>query len=500
MRHRNWMPYIKGSIFIIVFVVLFATYSKVMVPKFYSDNDWPTTSTYLEFYQMKENTVDVLVFGSSRAVSSFSPQVLYDEYGIRSYNLACEEQNLLISYYWLREALRFQKPKAVILEPHMLFECIAEEPLNTSERCTRKAMDYMKWSKLKFAAVRDICEHDSGQTMSSYLLPALRFHERWKDLQKQDFVDNDSLRISGLKGFTPLSERNADTYGCIDTELEGGAQEQTVPVMREYLDKIALLCKQEGISLLLYMAPSRDDTQEKYAAIAAYAQEKDIPFIDLNGKNNYEAMNYDYSHDNLIYNHVNIWGAQKVTDYLGKIISEQCNLTAVVDEQWENTQNRYDLCRQECDLRYEDDFKSYLFRINQLVQSGDYSIFAAVRGDGGKYIDEQTQDMLSILGAKTDLRANEGNGYCLFLTKGFLEEAFGEGEQCLSGELEPEKIFYEVKSQGYAGGNSCSILIAGSEYALNAEGINWVVYNNRLNKVIDCVSFNTHQENITAVR
>lgn len=500
MWNRNGTSCIKIFVFAVLFVTLFARYSGIIIPKFYADNDWSTTSTYLEFYQMKENTVDVLILGSSRAVSSFSPQILYDEYGIRSYNLACEEQNLLISYYWLREALRFQKPKVVILEPHMLFEYIEEEPLNTSERCTRKAVDYMKWSPLKLAAVQDICKHDPEQSVASYLLPALRFHERWNDLKEQDFTNNESVRFSGLKGFSPLPERNTDSYNYIEVGAECEEQESIVPVMREYLDRIVMLCEQESISLFLYMAPSRDCSLEKYAAVQAYAEERGIPFVDLNEKSNYEAMNYDYNHDNLIYNHVNIWGAQKVTDYIGKMISEKYNLTGVMDEQWEKTKQRYDLCRQECDLKYENDFKSYLFRINKLMQSGDYSIIAAVRGDGGKCVDEQTQDMLRALGTKVNLREEEGNGYCLLLTDGVSEETTGEEVQYLSGVLRQGKTIYEVKSGGYKGGNVCSIVIDGKEYSPNAVGINWVVYDNAANKVVDSVAFNTHEENIEAVR
>ena len=81
----------------------------------------PTTLSYLNFYEMEEDTIDVLFMGSSLAATSYIPQELYDRYGITSYNLASEKQSPVISYYWLKEALRYQSPKVLILDCYYLF-------------------------------------------------------------------------------------------------------------------------------------------------------------------------------------------------------------------------------------------------------------------------------------------------------------------------------------------------------------------------------------------
>lgn len=99
------------------------TVNRILIPKCYYDDSWPTTSTYQGFYQMEKDSVDVLFLGSSCAAAGLNPQEFYDSYGIRSYNLGCEGQSLLTSYYWLEEALRFQSPKVVVLEV-FLHSCI----------------------------------------------------------------------------------------------------------------------------------------------------------------------------------------------------------------------------------------------------------------------------------------------------------------------------------------------------------------------------------------
>ena len=73
---------------------------------------------YREFYNMEKDTVDVLFLGTSHSYCGFSPQDFYDLHGIRSYNLGSSRQGIWLSYYWLKEALKTQKPKIVVKEVH----------------------------------------------------------------------------------------------------------------------------------------------------------------------------------------------------------------------------------------------------------------------------------------------------------------------------------------------------------------------------------------------
>ena len=98
---KHWKFIEKSVVFLCVLCICVKLVFQLIVPKFFRDNAWPTTSTYLGFYQMAENSIDVLCFGSSHAASFFLPQELYNKCGIRSYNLGCEQQNLITSYCWI---------------------------------------------------------------------------------------------------------------------------------------------------------------------------------------------------------------------------------------------------------------------------------------------------------------------------------------------------------------------------------------------------------------
>ena len=68
------------------------------------------------FHNLPENTMDVIVLGSSHAQYSFSPAFFYQDTGLFSYVLGTQCQPLEVSYSMLKEALKTQSPKTVILE------------------------------------------------------------------------------------------------------------------------------------------------------------------------------------------------------------------------------------------------------------------------------------------------------------------------------------------------------------------------------------------------
>ncbi len=68
------------------------------------------------FYTQEENTVDVLVLGSSCAYAGVNTNVLFEEYGIAAYNLCSAEQPYWVTYHYLREALKTQKPQVILLD------------------------------------------------------------------------------------------------------------------------------------------------------------------------------------------------------------------------------------------------------------------------------------------------------------------------------------------------------------------------------------------------
>lgn len=489
----------KATVLVLIIGIILSLVTKILMPKYFYNNNWPTTSTYLGFYEMKEDTVDVLALGSSHIVSAFSPQELYNQYQIRSYNLGCEQQNLLTSYYWLKEALRYQSPKAVILETYMLFpyELGEGNVLNTSEACMRKAFDYMRWSEVKREAVQSICELDTEQSLLSYYLPNIRFHSRWTELNEEDFSFMEMSKHYELKGFSALSGHAVKLKKYEPFELaESQEQAEMLPIMKEYLDKIKELCDENNIDLILVKTPTDATDIKKYNVCQEYAAENNISYFDFNEASLYREIGYDIVNDNREDQHANITGATKITGYLGRILATQYKISPKTDEQWENTKEYYNLQVKDCNLPYVEDIYEYM----ELLKDDRYTVFMAVRDDASGAMNEQLVNCLYTLGLSTNLMDNFRCSYYAVVENGNVKENVGREEVQTEGLLRNGKSTYLVSSAGMDAGDRCSIVIDNKEYAKNRRGLNLVVYNNESKKVIDSVCFDTCDDGLQAYR
>ena len=331
---------------VVIIGLLLSVYFKVFTPKIYDYNEWATTSTYSGFYELQDNTVDVIFMGSSGGQSAFSPQQLYKEFGITSYNLSCEQQSFFTSYYWLMEALRFQKPKAVVIETSAFFENRPgggePEVLNSDEVCIRKPLDAMKWSKVKASAVDEVCDIDVQHNKLSYYLPNIRYHGRWSSLNYGDFHYNEVVKNTQLKGQNPLTMINTEEpFGPIVID-EAASPKPLMDIMVDYANRIDALCKENNILLIFVTTPTNIADSSMHNALLNYANEHDDAYIDCNEESVYTAMNYDASTDNAEASHINVFGAVKITDYIGGFIVDKLGIKAHSDIAWDEDMAFYD--------------------------------------------------------------------------------------------------------------------------------------------------------------
>lgn len=481
----------KCALFLCILCVCIEFTFHILIPKLCYDEMLPTTLSYLNFYEMEEDTIDVLFMGSSLAATSYIPQELYDRYGITSYNLASEKQSPVVSYYWLKEAIRYQSPRVLILDCYYFFQT-SGSVLNTTEISIRRALDYMKWSPVKLEAVWTICELDENQSMLSFFLPNVRYHERWAELTENDFMLADMVEGYGLKGYAALGRQcGIENY----VPLDGVSEEETAmpPLLETYLDKICSLCEEEDIELILTNVPFPDADAGRFNAIRKYAQEHGLQFYDFNEKNLYEASGFSMPTDSYDGGHNNLWGAQKLTAYLGGILESQYDFGGKFDEQWESTRDSYAGTQKDCELIHITDIDEYI----EALRDERYSVFISARGSYAVGLKDATVQKLRELGLKVDLQTDPSadDFYCYYavLSNGQQEEYIGYEENVYSGSIRGGLVPYDISGSG-------SIVIDGGEQSLQGEGLNIVVYNNDKKKVLDSVCFNTSTEENTANR
>ena len=298
---------------------------RLVVPKYMGD---VVEGNFIAEYYDEEKDHDVIFLGDCEVYENFSPITLWQEYGITSFIRGSAQQTIWQSYYLMEETFRYETPKVMVFNVLSMKYDTPESTGNQDHReaYNRMTLDGMRWSSSKWNAIQASLTEDEKQWEApwTYLFPILRYHSRWSDLTAQDFKywftrdqvsDNGYLMQAGVKPVTaPHMEKPLVDYSFSQ-------------VCWDYLDAMRTLCENHGTQLVLVKAPSLYPVwwDQWDAQIEAYAQEHNLLYI--NFLNCQEEIGIDWSADTYDTGlHLNVYGAEKLASYFGRILSEECSL------------------------------------------------------------------------------------------------------------------------------------------------------------------------------
>lgn len=311
MKKKKRLYIFYVLLFICIFAWMFKKVSHILSYKVHQND------TVGSFYKEKRDSIDVLFVGSSHSFSSFSPMGLWKDTGIASYNLATGCQSVPCSYYLIKEGIRTQHPKVIVLETYGF----RYDSDYVSEARLHEVVDNIPVGLTKLELTKELLsKHFDFHEGLEFIFPIIRYHTRWYSLESKDIKP----RKVYLRGFY----------------LQNKIQEQEEPELitgmgeiyqnnLEYLDKIIDLCEKNGIELVLCQAPMGDG--EKYKSVCQkvntlkqYVEDRAIRFIDFELLR--EEMELDYAMDFKNETHLNIIGAEKTTKYIGNYLRESFQL------------------------------------------------------------------------------------------------------------------------------------------------------------------------------
>ncbi|MCR5216115.1 MAG: SGNH/GDSL hydrolase family protein [Lachnospiraceae bacterium] len=330
---KRWLrPVISGLLVILILLGL----QRLLVPKYMGDT--PIEGAMIGEYYDTPKLHDVIFLGDCEVYENISPVDLWRDYGISSYVRGSAQQLTWQSYYLLEDTLRYETPKAVVFNVQALK---TEE--TESEAYNRMTLDGMAWSLSKVKAIQASMGED--ESMVEYVFPLLRFHSRYSELTKEDFTYFFHRDVISYAGY----------YMRVDVKAAGSFPEPrrlSSPSLpentMEYLDKMRILCKNNGVELILMKAPSLYPHwyEEWDAQIEAYAAQYGLAyynFLDVTGE-----IGLDYSMDTYDGGlHLNLSGAQKLAEYFGDLLVSRHHLPdrrgeATYQDYWKEQETHYD--------------------------------------------------------------------------------------------------------------------------------------------------------------
>ena len=296
---------------LIVCTVLFLL-QRLLVPKYASGV--VEGALVSEYYEQENKDFDVLFVGDCEVYENFSPAELWKEYGINSYIRGSAEQYIWQSYYLLEDSLRYHTPKVVVFNIQSL-----QFNESQSEAYNRMSLEGMKWSKSKVDAIHASMKEE--ENFIDYVFPILRYHSRWSELSLDDvkyMFQSPKVSFNGyfMRVDTKAAENVPSGRPLADYSFGENAW--------KYLDMMRQLCEENGIQLVLIKAPSLYPYwyPEYEEQVVEYASEYGLPYI--NFIELADEIGIDYTTDTYDAGlHMNLSGAIKLSDYLGKVLVEE---------------------------------------------------------------------------------------------------------------------------------------------------------------------------------
>ena len=262
-------------------------------------------------YWQPEDTIDVVMMGTSHVHCGINTGLLWDKYGIASYDYSGAEQPLWMTYFYLKEFVKYQSPKVVVLDVYgparykedYQYDWISENIYG------------MKFSLNKLQMLQVSIEPNR---FFDYFPSFAIYHSRYDDLDEGDFGNFfwDSRSKEAFKGYTPYWNRRPQQEPEVYDDRNDGLTAKS----EEYLRKIIEFTKKNDIELVLISIPYIETNEDRrtYNRIAEIAAEEEIIYIDYN--DNYGAIGLDFEQDFNDESHLNYWGSSKFTDYLGSYL------------------------------------------------------------------------------------------------------------------------------------------------------------------------------------
>lgn len=346
------MKKIKVIITIVLVLLCFYGINKYMLR--------PYSNQKYQWYFEHGKEVDVVFVGSSHIMNGVFPQLIWDEYGISSYNWGNPLFGVKMSYWAFRLSLTQNKPKVAVLD---VFGAAREATEPDSVALYHSGLDCFPISYEKILAVRDITK-DKRQQLE-LILPLSIYHSRWEqELLREKYTDEEYL-------FSQLGA--SFHYGLGEIEKQQKIDENDILDFNNptegmaYIYKFIDLCRENNIEPILTCIPFEMEPyrQREYYTGKAIAVEAGVPFIDIVGD-----QVVDLEIDSVDKNdHMNTSGAKKISHALGEYLSQNCNL---VDHR---TEEKY--------ASWNENYQKYreLVVLPNMLLQGDFEVLLTMLND-----------------------------------------------------------------------------------------------------------------------
>ena len=322
------------------------------------------------FYLQEKDSLDCVVIGSSEVMSGYSAGLAYDEFGYTSYPFANNSATIVNWKSQLIEVLKYQNPDVILVEVGgALYENKGDL---LKEYGARIYIENMPLSKNKIDTIN---AYDGCDDKLSFIFPIIKYHsiptpgEAKSNIYETYSLFNENSRLMGFcssLGKLDSGEEleKHDKHGKLD--LNKYAYKKLI----EFLD----YCKNNKIDNVVFTSfphviSDKLNKEQLYRCNTMQEIVEKYGYDFLNFEQDNSDIGLDYKNDFYNYRHLNIYGAKKMTSYIGRILTEKYglkhrNLTDKSKMIWDNCSKYTKLLFSYIDKCYKDNKKNIEFKEN----------------------------------------------------------------------------------------------------------------------------------------
>ena len=313
----------------------------------------PNDQRIAGFYKEPEDSLDIVLIGSSDIIYGFSPCLAYKEYGYTSYLFSCVENTVGLWKIQMDEAMRTQNPSCIVVEVNGALYTDENVKRETNLRLFTNNMPKEAGFNELLSLYSDLYQPNERIT---FYLPYIKYHSNIP-LRKRDFdqlanrLDFNRRGESLFKGDSVnfKQPKKSDTVDLSSDDTALPLREEQEAFLRFTLEN----ARQKGLPLLFIRAPHRIDRDNERNIERTLLANRVGEIVNEYG---YDLINYDRLHgeigiddkvDFASREHLNYHGMQKFTRVLSEelisrgYLSEKAHPKSITDR-WDRSVRLYD--------------------------------------------------------------------------------------------------------------------------------------------------------------
>lgn len=309
----KWKIPVQIVLFIVVFLILLLPVSYMV------RTNGDVKDRFAGFYAEKEDTLDIIMIGSSPVFPYYAAPKLWGETGIAMYPLSSNMQRPVAMRYLVEEAEKTQSPDLYIFEMRMY--TIEDQGLLENMAYTRGVTDNMKYSAHRIRTIQAMVPEDDEEGRLTYYFDIMKYHTNWKMLAlPSEWANMFYCNQSPTKGYTLKDEVGPQPM----PDCGGAGGTRPIPPEQEACLRELLLFLEKGNKEALFLVSPYGESleeQQMFNYMEEITTSYGYPLLNMN--NYYEEIGIVFEEDFADYgSHTNAVGAEKCTDFLEQYLTE----------------------------------------------------------------------------------------------------------------------------------------------------------------------------------